>query len=106
MTVVSVNRTWWEHLAPKPMHRRLREIEALLRDWCRSEYGAFWLGQAVQKGGRIRVRPGQVIPVVHVIALKDRPAFIAPIEFVRQDHRSVGEHTMESGRPLGDGEMA
>lgn len=70
--MVSINRAWWEHLAPKPMHRRFREVETLLRQWCRSEYGAYWLRIARQKHGVIRVKPGQFIPVVHFIALGDQ----------------------------------
>jgi hypothetical protein len=106
MTMVSINRLWWEHLAPKVMHRRLREVEALLRTWCRSDYGAHWLSVAKQDGGVIRVKPGQVIPTVHFIALGDRPIFVAPQSQVRVGHRMVGTDWFRSGRPLEEGELA
>ncbi len=104
--LISINREWWEHLAPKVMHRRLREVEALLREWCRSDYGAHWLNVAKQEGGVIRVKPGQVIPVVHFIALADRPVFIAPQQAIRAGHRMVGTDQFRSGRPLEEGELA
>jgi hypothetical protein len=44
-------RQWWQHLAPKVMHRRLRDVEVLLREWCRSDYGTQWLRVARQEGG-------------------------------------------------------
>ncbi|WP_197729008.1 hypothetical protein [Rhizobium ruizarguesonis] len=104
--MVSINRVWWEHLAPKPMHRRFREIETLLRRWCRSEYGALWLTMAKQKHGVIRVKPGQLIPVVHFIALGDRPIFIAPQQKVRLGHRMVGPDEFLSGHVLEENELA
>jgi hypothetical protein len=54
---------------------------------------------ARQEGGIIRVRPGQVIPVVHFVALGDRPLFVAPLKHVR-----VRE--LRSGRSLEDDELA
>lgn len=104
--MISINRAWWEHLAPKVMHHRLREIEALLRGWCQSEYGAHWLQVANQEGGVVRVRPGQFIPVVHFIALADRPIFIAPQERVRRGHRMVGPDQFKSGHSLQEDELA
>jgi hypothetical protein len=52
--MVSISRDWWEHLAPKVMHRRRSEVEALLRQWCRSDYGAHWLRFAKEERGAIR----------------------------------------------------
>ncbi len=104
--MVSINRSWWEHLAPNVMHRRLRELQALLQAWTRTDYGTHWLAVAHQDQGLIRVKPGQVIPVVHFIALGDRPMFIAPPEPVRVGHRMVGSDQFRSGRPLEDGELA
>lgn len=104
--MVSINRAWWEHLAPKPMHRRFHEVETLLRQWCRSEYGALWLGMAKRKGGVIRVKPGQLIPVVHFVALGDRPIFIAPPMKVRVGHRIVGSDQFLSGHALAENELA
>jgi hypothetical protein len=104
--MVSINRDWWKHLAPKVMHRLLREVEDLLREWCRSEYGAHWLGVARQEGGVIRVKLGQFIPVVHFVALADRPIFVAPQQMVRLGHRVVGVERFMSGRVVEDGELA
>lgn len=106
--MVSINRQWWEYLAPKAMHGRLREIDTLLQNWWRTEYGAHWLKVALQEDGLMRVRPGQFIPVVHIIAIANRPAFIVPPEPVRIGHRTVGGEGDEflSGRPLDDGELA
>lgn len=104
--MVAINRAWWEHLAPKPMHRRLREVERLLNKWCRTEYGAHWLRVAREESGVMRVKPGQFIPVVHFIALPNRPIFIAPQGVIRVGHRSVGSDQFRSGRPLEDGELA
>jgi hypothetical protein len=104
--LVSINRAWWEHLAPKSMHRRFHEVETLLRQWCRTEYGAHWLRIARQKHGVIRVKPDQFIPVVHFIALGDRPIFIAPQLKVRPGHRMVGSDQFRSGHTLEEGELA
>lgn len=88
------------------MHRRFCEVKTLLHQWCRSEYGAYWLGIAKQKHGVIRVKPGQFIPVVHFIALGDRPIFIAPQHKVRLGHRMVGSDQFRSGLTLEIGELA
>lgn len=37
--MVRLNRLWWEHLAPKSMHRRLREVEQQLSRRCETDYG-------------------------------------------------------------------
>lgn len=104
--MVSINRQWWEHLAPKVMHRRVRELEALLQNWTRSDYGAHWLESARREDGLVRVSPGQFIPVAHVIALPGRAMFVAPQERLRPGHRMVGSSAMASGRPLAEGELA
>ncbi len=104
--MVSINRQWWEHLAPKVMHPRVRELDALLQSWTRSDYGAHWLASARREDGLVRVTPGQFIPVAHVIALPGRRMFVAPQERLRQGHRMVGSSAMASGRPLEDGELA
>jgi hypothetical protein len=103
--VVSIRRDWWEYLAPKVMHRRRSEVEALLRAWFRSGYGAHWLRVAKEEGGVMRVTPGQFIPVVHFIALADRPIFIAPQERVKEGHRMVGSDQFKSGHTLEKGEL-
>lgn len=106
--MVSLDRGWWEHLAPKPMHGRFREVETLLRNWCRTDYGSMWRDAASSRGGAIRVRPGQAVPTFHVILIKDRPAFVAPQARVREGHRVVATFTDQwrSGRPLEEGELA
>jgi hypothetical protein len=102
-----ISRDWWEHLAPKVMHRRRTEIEPpLLRQWCGTEYGAHWLGVAKQEGGVIRTKPGDFIPVVHFIALGDRPVFIAPQNRVKEGLRTVGPDQFKSGHTLEAGELA
>ena len=88
------------------MHGRVCELEEMLRRWCQSDYGKFWLRMARNEDGVIRVKPGQWIPVVHFIALGDRPIFIGPKEVVREGHRMVGFDQFESGRPLDNGELA
>jgi hypothetical protein len=104
--LVTISREWWEHLAPKVMRSRLREVEILLREWCKSDYGGHWLNVARQKHGVIRVKPGQFIPSVHVVALAGRPMFIAPQQTLRVGHRAVGADQFRSGRALEDGELA
>ncbi len=101
-----INAAWWEHLAPKSMHRRLREVNALLEQWCQSAYGDFWLKTALSDRGVVRLRPGEPIPAFRVIALDGRKAFVAPQSTVRVGHRTVGgADTFQSG-PLGEGELA
>lgn len=100
-----INRLWWEHLAPKPMHQRLGEVQRLLHQWSEHDYGAFWLATALKERGVIRVKPGQSIPTLHIIVLGDRVAFVAPQEMLREGHRTVGDFRLLSGRPLSDGEL-
>lgn len=88
------------------MHRRLREVEALLRDWCRTAYGSHWLAVAQQHGGVMRVKSGQLIPALHFVALGDRKIFVAPPEKVRDGHRMVGSDGFRSEHPLEEGELA
>jgi hypothetical protein len=106
--VVSINRLWWEHLAPKVIHGRLREVEKLLRNWCRSEYGAHWLSVAQHEQGIMRVKQGQIVPAVHLIGLGERPMFIAPMARVRDGDRMVttGQDAFRSGKPLEEGEFS
>lgn len=103
--MIKINADWWEHLTPKPMHRRLREVEALLQNWCKTPYGTHWLGSAMQEHGVIRVKPGQDIPVVQFIALGDQPMYIAPQQKARVGHRAVGPGQFGSGRELEDNEI-
>jgi hypothetical protein len=104
--VISIDRAWWEHLAPKVMHRRMREVQQVLRKFTQTDYGAHWLAVALREHGVLRVKPGQFIPAVHLIALGDRPVFVAAPEKVRVGHRTVGPNEMGSGRPLAETELA
>lgn len=104
--MVTLDRLWWQHLAPKSMHRRLGEVERLLSTWCKTPYGQYWLKVAREPTQCLRLFPGQAIPVVHFVALGDRPIFIAPQRLVRVGHRIVGASNFSSGRPLGDNEIA
>jgi len=104
--VVTISKQWWEHLAPKPFHRRLREIEALLQQWYRTDYGALWLESARHEHGVIRVRPDQTIPVVHLISLANRPFYIAPFQKLRPGHRMVGDREGLRKGPLAADELA
>lgn len=104
--MVKINADWWEHLTPKPMHRRLREVEKLLDDWCKTPFGQHWLGSAMTEHGVIRVTPGQPIPVVQLIALGDRPMYIGPLLKARAGHRTIGPDQFGSGKPLAAGELA
>jgi hypothetical protein len=105
--MITLNRQWWEHLTPKSLHRRRREVEALLQDWCRSDYGVHWLAVARHENGVMRAKPGQYIPAVRFIALSDAPMFIGPQEKVRTGHRTVHDITgYKSGRALEEGELA
>lgn len=102
-----INQTWWEHLTPKAMHRLRIELDALLQQWCSTDYGIFWLQSAMNPVGLIRVKPGQRPPFFHVAALKGRTPFILPIAHVREGHRGTGQdHELESGRPFEHGEIA
>ena len=78
---VIINKLWWEHLAPKPIIPRRREVEALLNNFIRtSPYGAEWIKVANNPNGIFRVKPGQVIPVVQLIFLGKAPGFVAPFK--------------------------
>ncbi len=104
--MISVDPEWWEHLTPPAMHARRGEMDAVLQKFVQTAYGAFWLRTALEPHGIIRVLPGQVIPVLHAVALADRPAFALPQLKVRPGHRFVGSDQMRSGRPLAPGELA
>ena len=102
----TIDKDWWEHLTPKPMHRRLKEFQALLVEFCATPYGRLWLTAATEHGV-LRVRPGQFIPVLHMIALADQRPFIAPQRKIDAEHRSVGHSDgFISGKPMAEGELA
>jgi len=104
--MVTVDPEWWEHLTPPAMHARRSEMDAVLRRFVQTSYGAFWLKSALAPHGVIRVSPGQAIPTLHALALPNRPAFVLPQLKVRPGHRFVGSNQMRSGDPLVPGELA
>lgn len=103
---VTINRSWWEHLAPKCLHRRHREVENLLRTFVRaSDYGREWSKVALHPHGVFRLRSGQVIPQIRLIFLGDSAGFIAPQESLKPGHRTVGTvSTFHSGISLAEDE--
>lgn len=105
---VTLNKSWWEHLVPKQLIYRRHEVEDLINDFITgSSYGATWFKQARQPNGIIRVKPGQVIPSLHMIFIGKRPAFIAPFDKLRDGHRTVTQATeYESGKVLETDEFA
>jgi len=105
---IKINRSWWEHLAPKPMISRRREVESLLEIFIRTtRYGAEWLKVARNPKGILRVRPGQMIPVVQLSFLGKAPGFVAPFLKLKAAHRTVGSSTEYlSGKSLEEDERA
>lgn len=104
---ITINKAWWEHLAPKPMIPRRREVEALLNDFIRSSsYGAEWVKAAKNPNGIFRVKPGQVIPVVQLTFLGKTPGFVAPFKKIKAGHRTVGTTTeLQSEKSLEEDEI-
>lgn len=103
-----INKSWWEHLAPKPMISRRREVEVLLNDFIQSSsYGAEWFKVARNPQGVFRLKPGQVIPVVQLTFLGNAPGFVAHFGKLKSGHRTVGAATEYlSGKSLEDEERA
>lgn len=104
---ITINKLWWEHLAPKPMIPRRREVEELLNKFIRtSPYGAEWVKVARSPNGIFKVKPGQVIPVVQLTFLGKAPGFVAPFKKVKIGHRTVRTATeLQSGKPLEEDEI-
>ncbi|WP_220493259.1 hypothetical protein [Pseudoalteromonas sp. SG44-1] len=100
--MLKLNKLWWEHLAPKPLISRLREVEALLKHFIQSQpYGKEWFKVARNPEGIFRLQPGQVIPVIHITFMKNIPGFIAPLKMLKPDHRTVVRETKYlSGKEL------
>lgn len=103
---VILNRGWWEHLAPKPLVCRRREVERILSHFVASEYGRFWLHVVMQPNGVVRLNPGDVIPELRIAFLGDATGFILPMEKMRVSHRVVGTGSrFASGNDLSEGEL-
>jgi hypothetical protein len=75
---VSIDRGWWEHLTPTPMHKLRAAVERQLRAWCETDYGKFWLSSAREPGGVIRINAGDAIPDFHMVAMRSGLKFVAP----------------------------
>lgn len=104
--MISISQQWWEQLTPKLMHRRRRELEALLRKWSDTDYGRHWLKVATEPNGIVRLKAGDFIPNFHAIALGDGPIFFSPQARLNPAHRTVNSNTnLVSGR-LQNGELA
>lgn len=105
--LVTINRSWWEHLAPKRLIRKRREVETLLNSFVRSsDYGKEWSKVARHPRGVFRLTPGQVIPEIRLIFLGDSPGFIASQQKMKIGHRTVGTgDTFQSGVDLAEGEL-
>lgn len=104
---LKLDKAWWEHLAPKSMISRRREVEALLADFVRSGYGAQWLKVARNPMGVFRLSPGQVIPVVQLTFVGNAPGFVAPFRTLKVGHRTVNTSTEYlSGKILAENEQS
>lgn len=104
---VTINKLWWEHLAPKPMISRRREVEQLLKTFIStSPYGAEWIKVAKNPNDIFRLKTGQVIPVIHLTFLGKTPGFVASFKKIEAGHRNVGVETgYKSGKRLEDEEI-
>lgn len=99
--MVSINRAWWEYLAPTTMHKLRGDVERQLRVWCETDYGKFWLQSAREPGGVVRIKVGDAIRDFHMVAMGNDLKFVAPQKRMREGHRSVSSGTNEyrSGKP-------
>ena len=92
--MLQINRLWWEHLAPKPLISRRVEIESLLKAFINSHpYGKEWYKVALNPEGVFRLKAGQVIPVIHMTFMGNRPGFVAPLKELKAGHRTVTRKT-------------
>ena len=104
---MKLNKAWWEHLAPKSMIGRRREVEQLLEDFVRfSDYGGKWARVAANPHGVFRLKAGQVIPVVRMIFMADRRGFISPLQKLMDGHRTADRKREYGLGGLGEGELA
>lgn len=102
-----INRMWWDHLVPKEMAPLRGHLQAMLASFSKTEYGAQWTKTAFKPNGVIRLVPGQIIPVFHVIFLDGSAPFVAPQKKIGPQHRAVSRDiAFQSGHPAQDGEIA
>lgn len=100
-----IDKIWWDHLAPNTLLPVRGEVQSLLMRQEKNGGGAEWLKVARQPGGVFRVRPGQSIPVFHVLFMKGLPPFIGPPPKLRAGHRTVNHATPLRGGPLAHDEL-
>lgn len=105
---VTINKLWWQHLAPKQMICRRREVEMLLNNFIRtSSYGAEWIKVAKNPHGIFRVKPGQMIPIVQLTFLGKSLGFVSPFLKLKAGHRTVRSvNEYQSGNNLEEEEHA
>lgn len=104
---LQINAAWWEHLLPKRMLSRRREVARLLQAFAKSDHASpDWLRMATSPGGVFRLRPGNVIPRAHIVFLGDRPGFVGKPGRIRVGHRMVSTPgDFASGKDLAEDEI-
>lgn len=108
MNNLTISKPWWEHLVPKTMISRRREVESLLNRFVKSlPYGLEWAKVAASPSGVFRLKVGNIIPVVHLTFIEGHPGFAAPLQTFRLGHRTVSrESEYLSGKALAENEHA
>ncbi|HCT6105543.1 TPA: hypothetical protein OT217_002844 [Escherichia coli] len=103
---ITIDKLWWEYLAPKQLISRRREVESLINDFIRADMGGEWASVAENPNGVFRVKPSQRIPILHITFLGKRPGFIAPFNIMREGHRAVTSVSkLESDKELDADEL-
>lgn len=105
---VTINRSWWDHLAPKPMIHRRHEVEYLINRFIQnSSHGKEWMKVATNRNGIFRVKPGQMIPTLQLTFIGEMQGFIAPFQRLNKTHRIVAKNTKyQSEKTLNEEEIA
>jgi hypothetical protein len=106
MNNIKISKPWWEHLVPKTMISRRREVESLLNRFVKSSpYGFEWAKVAANPSGLFRLKVGNIMPVVHLTFIVGYPGFAAPLQTFRLGHRTVSrESEYLSGKALVENE--
>lgn len=103
---ITIDKLWWEYLAPKQLISRRREVESLINDFIRADMGGEWASVVENPNGVFRVKPSQRIPILHITFLGKRPGFIAPFNIMREGHRAVTSVSkLESDKELDADEL-
>ncbi|CQH54886.1 hypothetical protein AAHR73_004069 [Yersinia enterocolitica] len=104
---IKINKSWWEYLLPKQLIPRRREVESLINEFIHA--GSFvgeWLQVAQNPEGIFRVKPGNLIPNLHLVFIGKKPGFIAPFGKIKEGHRTVGRTSQfASGKALENDEL-